>query len=171
MSTSDPDRPDDELNDVLFAAARADAPPEASLHQALELVDSAYFEPRAGKRWLLWALPAAAVLLGSAVLIIMRAPGTTEIPVAAPPTTVLRSAPPTAATATAVAVVPLPPTASASASSSVRAVAVKGPLRPYKAKKAAAPATAKKPAHKSKAGAACPCAPSDMMCQMQKCAK
>ncbi|MBW2456394.1 MAG: hypothetical protein JRI68_17875 [Deltaproteobacteria bacterium] len=169
--------PKSKLGRQLLTAGRDDEPPEASTQRALDQVESAYAtdEPtKEGRRWSLWALPAAAVLLGGVLLVLWTTPPA-ENPVAEPVVTTASVPAPTAtaaATATAKVATRPPATASASASATGAVVATRPPKgwKPKTGggktasggKASGSPATTKPPAK-----SACGCAAADMMCQMR----
>jgi hypothetical protein len=175
MSPGSEHRPPTELGRALLTAARGEDPPASSRERALELVDAAPLaapaKPRLRRRWLLGALPAAALLLG---VLFVRAKLRDEptAPVAEPRATV-RAADAPAATASAVPIARPSPAASATASASASAVASAEPPPTAVAAKGTGPAatrtagpaaTAKPPAG---GGGACGCAAGDLMCFMR----
>lgn len=189
MSPESPHRPSSELGRQLLASARDEAPPEASTQRALDFLDQADASASAadgatdegtpassrGTRWILWALPAAAILVGVAWASVLRQPGEGETSVAEPAVTLspdLTAAATAAATATEIEVA-LPaasarPSASASAKPAPSAVAHRDPARPPTGKR---PPTASKPPPKSGgAKGACGCKSDDLMCMM-RCSK
>lgn len=168
--------PKSELGQQLLKAGRDDEPPEGSTDRALELVESAFAaeEPAPAKRrWALWALPAAAVLLGAVLVILWRTP-TTEQPVAEPVATTSAASVPTAtataaASATAMVATRPPPKVAASTSASAAAVASRPPKgwKPKTSSGGQTGGSAWKAKPPPSAKAACGCAPDDMMCQMR----
>jgi hypothetical protein len=169
--------PKSELGQQLLKAGRDDEPPEGSTDRALELVDSAFVaeEPAPAKRrWALWALPAAAGLLGIVLFAWWPTPAA-EQPVAEPVVTPSAAAEPTA-TATASALVATRPLPEASASASATTAVASRPPAGWKPKTASGGKTSSggKTAGSSPktpppppAKGACGCAADDMMCQMR----
>jgi len=173
----------------LLDSARDDAPPQASVQRAHQLVDTASAaQPAARKRRLLWVLPAAALALGI-VLVVLVKPSRDDqraVPVAAPS---LRPDSAAQATASAFEVAqPLPaatatPSASSSAQVASKVVAQRDRPRPAgtKSKPNAAKPNAAKPippkstqpkstqpkSIQPKPTGACGCKPADLMCQMR----
>jgi len=176
MSPDPSFEPKSELGRQLLKAGRDDEPPEGATDRALELVESTFAAeeaPAPKRRWALWALPAAAVVVGVVVVAQLRE-SSTEQPVAEPvPTSTADPAPTATATAAATAKVATRPPASASASASASAT-VKVATRPpkgYRPKTSSGGKTAGTgSAGKTKpppAKGACGCAAEDLMCQMR----
>lgn len=169
MSSVPPHRPS-ELGRSLLAAAREEQPPEASVERAYELVetDRGVAPTRVRERWILWALPAAAVLIGVVLVTALRPPEkngatlTTPTPVPTvspePPLPI-----PTEVTASSAEIEIAQPSPSASASASPPSPVA---VRPQPAPPPAAAPKAAGPSS-PKAGAPCGCAAGDLMCQMR----
>ena len=183
MSPKSPDRPQGELGRQLLAAARDDAPPASSRQRALALIDSSELPEspstpilagarrRPDRRWLHWALAAAAVFAGAVAFALLK-PSKDSSAVAVEPVATA----PLAATATAANDELAMPTPEPSASASASAVATAGPPPPaVAAKGTSGPPSASanvttKPTPRSAGSGSCGCSPDDLMCHM-RCAE
>ncbi len=168
MSGASEHRPVSPLGQQLLAAARDDDPPRSSVQRALEQVDADAGAPAPTRRWWRWALPAAAVVLGSVAFAFIRLGGNNESVVAEPLPAAAMSAAPTSATtsASAVKMAVALPTASASAATSSSASRAPSTLAQRRPATPVAKTAAKPPAASKRVGS-CGCAPTNLMCVMR----